>query len=108
MNGLTPISMVRGEQISLVTTHPGHLGKADAAGEGLPKSFGQMLFDSIDEISLQQTEAENLQLLAVTNPDLVNPETVTIAMAKAELSLSLAKKVMDEMIQAYKDITNLR
>ncbi len=108
MYSTTPISMVKGNLVTLQTTNPRHLGHDAMPSADLPKSFGQLLFDSINEVSDHQNEASRLSVEAIINPDSVAPHDVTIAMAKANMSLSIAKNVMDRVIQGYKDITNLR
>ncbi|NCN04234.1 MAG: flagellar hook-basal body complex protein FliE [Spirochaetales bacterium] len=108
MYSTTPISAVKGNLVTLQATNPKHFGEDEKPSEGLSKSFGQLLFDSLNEVSSLQNEASQLSVEAIINPDEVAPHDVTIAMAKANMSLSIAKNVMDRVIQGYKDLTNLR
>lgn len=100
-------SQVHGDQFSLSKTHGNHFGPEQTAPEG-QKSFGQLIFDSINEVNMDQQAAHDLSVQAVANPDSVEAHDVTIAMAKANMSLSITKSVMDKVVQAYKDITTLR
>lgn|SRR5690554_4654498 len=108
MYSTTPISMVKGNLVPLQITHPSHIGIQDQAQDGQQKSFGQLLFDSLNEVSELQHQASQLSIQSVVNPDEVNAHDVTIAIAKANMSLSIAKNVMDRVIQGYRDLTNLR
>jgi flagellar hook-basal body complex protein FliE len=100
-------SQVYGDAFYLKTTDPGHLGGEQVLPEG-QMSFGQMLFDALGSVNEDQQYANNLSVQAVVNPDSVDAHDVTIAMAKANLSLSITKNVLDRVVQAYKDITTLR
>ena len=44
----------------------------------------------------------------IINPDSVDPHDVTIAMAKANTSLQMAKTVLDHALKAYREIINIR
>jgi flagellar hook-basal body complex protein FliE len=44
----------------------------------------------------------------ITDPDSVDIHDVTIALAEANLSLSMTKAIMDRAIRAYQEIVNLR
>lgn len=108
MYSTTPISMVKGDLIGLQTSHPKHIGADARASADLPKSFGQLLFDSLNEVSDRQNAASDLAVQSIADPESVSPHDVTIAMAEANMSLSIAKNVMDRVIQGYRDLTNLR
>jgi len=108
MYSTTPISMVKGNLVTLEVSHPKHFGSTQRPSEELPRSFGQLLFDSLNEVSGLQNEASRISVEAIINPDTVAPHDVTIAMAKANMSLNIARNVMDRVIQGYKDLTNLR
>jgi flagellar hook-basal body complex protein FliE len=44
----------------------------------------------------------------ITDPDSVDIHDVTVAMAEANLALSMTKAIMDRAIQAYKTVVNTR
>ena len=76
-----------------------------AAGQA---NFGDMLFESLQGVSNLEQEHSNLAVQAVLNPEEVDAHDVTIAAAQANMALSITKNVVDRVIQAYRDITNLR
>ncbi len=108
MNSLGP-NEVSGYMINLKRTDPRHLygsaGPAAAEGGG---NFGRMLVNSLNEVNNMQKEHADLTVQSITNPDSVDPHDLTIAAAKANLSLSITKNVLDRVIQAYREITNIR
>ncbi len=105
-NMLSP-AQVSGDAFYLKTTNPDHFGGEQVLPEG-QKSFGQMLFDAVSSVNSDQQYAHDLSVQAVVDPDSVDAHDVTIAMSKANLSLSITKNVLDRVVQAYKDITTLR
>jgi flagellar hook-basal body complex protein FliE len=66
------------------------------------------LIGSLNDVNAQQMSHEQLSIQAIVDPDSVEPHDLTIAAAKASTSLSITKNVVDRVIQAYRDITNLR
>ena len=100
---------VRGDAISISKTHPKHLGgvvgngkKADGTG------FDELLFQALNGVNQTQLESDRLGTQMITDPDSVEPHDVTIAMAKANLALSMTKSVVDRAINAYTSIINIR
>ena len=71
-------------------------------------TFAQLLMDGLGQVNRLEQDAQQLSIQAVTNPDSVDVHDVTIAAAKAELALSITKNVVDRVIQAYKEIQNVR
>lgn len=63
---------------------------------------------SLDEVSGYQQESSALNQQMIVDPDSVDAHDVTIAMAKANLSLNLARAVVSRVTQAYRDIINSR
>lgn len=101
-------SEARGDFFTLKATHPSHIRDRTVEPPEGQKSFGQMLFDSLREVNDEQQFAHDISVQAVTDPNSVEAHDVTIALAKANLSLSISKNVIDRVIQAYRDITTLR
>ena len=97
-----------GDIFSLKATHPAHVRNREAQPPEGQKSFGQLFFDAINEVNNDQQIAHNISIQAASNPDSVEPHDVTIAMAKANLSLSISKNIVDRVVQAYREITTLR
>ena len=102
MTGIDPMQIAR--------THPNHLqGKyeplASRSGAG---DFEGALIRSLEEVNSLQMQHEQLSVRAVVDPQSVDAHDLTIAAAKATTSLSIAKNVVDRVVQAYRDITSLR
>ena len=72
------------------------------------QSFGNLLLDSLNSVNEMQQTSEALSIQAVVDPESVNVHDVTIAAAKASMSLSIAKNVVDRVIQAYREIQTVR
>ena len=103
-------TQVTGNIFEMARTDPRHLhgqsfGPAPAATS---RSFGNLLLDSINSVNSMQQTSEALSVQAVIDPDSVDAHDVTIAAAKASMSLSITKNVVDRVIQAYREIQNVR
>lgn len=109
MNGINPAD-ARGLSMQIARTHPNHLpGKYEKpAGEVESASFRDAMVRSLEEVNSDQIAHENLSVQAVVNPQSVEAHDLTIAAARASTSLSIAKNVIDRVVQAYRDITSLR
>jgi flagellar hook-basal body complex protein FliE len=105
MTGL-PVEAVSGHQVTMWATHPGHAGYTERSGEGM--DFGSMVMESLQEVSNLETDHAGLATQAILNPESVDAHDVTIAAAKASLAINITKNVVDAVIQAYQNITNLR
>lgn len=99
-----------GHEITLARTDARHFqGRLDPPPrEGEPGSFSDLLINSLDSVSNLERNAEDLAVQATVNPDSVNAHDVTIAAAQANVALSLTKSVIDRVIQAYREIQNVR
>ena len=100
---------VTGDLFNLQRTHPDHLpGRGDVVQQPDSGGFRQLLLGSLNEVNNAQNAHADLAVQAIVEPDAVDPHDVTIAAAKANLSLSITRNVVDRVIQAYRDITNVR
>ncbi|TVQ26344.1 MAG: flagellar hook-basal body complex protein FliE [Spirochaetaceae bacterium] len=79
---------------------------ADGGASGT--DFGRLLIDSLSTVNAQQQTADALAVQAVIDPDSVNVHDVSIAAAKANMSLSITKSIVDRVVQAYREIQNVR
>lgn len=70
--------------------------------------FGTMIAQAVGRVSDGQLSADALFERMLTHPDEVEPHDVSIAMARAEMSLNLTKSVVDRAVKAYTDITTMR
>lgn len=101
------IKQVHGDQFSLKVTNPRHFGGEAKKTEG-SSDFASLLMDSMSEVNDKQNEYATLSQKAILDPKSVDPHDITIAGAEANLSLNIAKNVIDRVIRAYRDITSLR
>lgn len=72
------------------------------------KSFEGYLLDAMNKLNEQQMDVTALQEKVITEPDSVDIHDVTIAMAKAQMSLSLAQTVVERVVQGWNEITTSR
>lgn len=109
MNYLS-VSQVSGHVFELARTDARHLAGESfgPAPASTSQSFGSLLLDSINNVNASQLTSEALSVQAVVDPESVNAHDVTIAAAKASMSLSIAKNVVDRVIQAYREIQSVR
>jgi flagellar hook-basal body complex protein FliE len=117
-----------GDIVKLARTNPRHLGgigePAAPAGVAFPadtaggnrvsgagqteQKFGDLLMGALGSVNDSQLTAMNLSQKMVTDPASVNVEDVTIAMADANLALSMTKAIVDRALAAYREIINIR
>ena len=83
-------------------------GAGQSSGAASTQSFGSLLLDSLNSVNAMQQTSEALSVQSIVDPESVNTHDVTIAAAKASMSLSITKNVVDRVIQAYREIQNLR
>ena len=72
------------------------------------KSFQTYLLDALESVNTQQLDVNKVQEKLITDPDEVNVSDVTIAMAKARMSLNLAQTVIDRLVTSWNEITTTR
>jgi flagellar hook-basal body complex protein FliE len=103
-------NQVHGDSVRMRKTHPLHMsgrGEKPLGPAGGPK-FGDVLMDQMNRMNDAQNKSLEITQRMVTDPESVEPHDVTIALAEANMSLSIAKGVMDRVVRAYRDITNTR
>jgi flagellar hook-basal body complex protein FliE len=103
-------NQVQGNEMQLLRTDPSHrAGKYEPLpAEETETAFREVLMGRLEEVNGLQQAHEALSVQAVVDPDSVEAHDLTIAAAKATTALSITKNVVDRVIQAYRDITNLR
>ena len=112
-----------GDIVKMARTNPRHLaglGEAEVAGgTGIPdgqagatgmaeQKFGDLLLGALGNVNDSQVTAMNLSQKMITDPKSVNVEDVTIALADANLALSMTKAIVDRALAAYREIINIR
>ena len=71
-------------------------------------TFGEALLGALDKVSAYQQFSSNLNQAALLDPDSVNVEDVSIAMAEATMSLNIARTVLNRVVQSWRDLINTR
>ena len=101
---------VHGDSVKMRRTHPLHMSGLNEkpAGAAGGAKFGDVLMDQMSRVNDSQNKSLEISQRMVTDPDSVEPHDVTIALAEANMSLSIAKGVIDRVVRAYRDITNTR
>ncbi len=62
----------------------------------------------VEEVNRLQLESDALALQAIIDPDSVDAHDVSIAAAKAQMSLQTTKTIVDQVLQAYRSIISIR
>ena len=75
---------------------------------GQTKTFQSYLLDALSTVNNQQLDVNAVEQKLITNPDEVDIQDVTIAMAKARQSLNLAQTVIDRLVTGWNEITTTR
>lgn len=100
-----------GDVVKLARTDPHHLpgkGERTASVQTPEQSFGQLLFGALGSVNDSQITSMDLTQRMITKPDSVNVHDVTIALAEANLALSMTKAIVDRALAAYREIINVR
>ena len=102
---------VVGHAVGLEKTNPRHLSgrlpqnqKEDVSEAG----FAGAMAKALNGANSLQQESVSLTQAMLTNPDSVDSHDVTIAMAKANMAVSITKSVVDGALRAYKEIISVR
>ena len=105
------VNIAVGDQVTLKRTSSRHMDSSGISGEPFKSSknsFADLMFSRLDAVNEGQSEVNQLYEAMLTDPESVSSDQITIAMAEAEMALSLTKAVVDKAVSAYKDIINLR
>jgi flagellar hook-basal body complex protein FliE len=123
--------MVYGDKVAMKITHPRHLradtytrpgGFTGQPGEGIVAlekitgagavtragSFEELMLQALDQVSAEDKAAGSLAQRAITEPDTVDIHDVTIAQAKASMSLDITRNILSRLVQGWRDIINTR
>ena len=103
-------STPKGNQIGVNTTDPLHFGNTPSIvkTDDISESFSEVLKKSLEKVNDTQVTADDLTQKMIYNPNSVEAHEVMIASEKARISLTFTKTVVDGIIRAYRDLTNLR
>lgn len=71
-------------------------------------SFADYLMDAANYVNEKQQKSSEMAETLVIDPDSVDVHDITIAMAEANLSLSIAQNVIERVTKAWTEITTTR
>ena len=71
-------------------------------------TFTESMLGALDKVSAQNQFASNLNQAALLDPDSVNVEDVSVAMAEASMSLNITRNVLNRLVQSWRDLINTR
>lgn len=84
------------------------LKNVNSEGKTEKSAFDNMLLQAMDYVNGKQHASDDVAQKLITDPDSVDVHDVTIAMAEANLSLSMAQNVIDRLIKGWNEITTTR
>lgn len=105
----------------MLRTNPAHIGsenvvdaltgtdslaKSQISNKATGTSFDQYLIDAVNYVNDKQQVSSDMTEKLITDPDSVDVHDITIAMAEANLSLSIAQNVIDRITQSWTKITS--
>ncbi len=102
--------------LELNRTNSAHMGTKPLGDLSISKessgktegTFEKYLLSAVEELNGQQTAVDKIQEKLITDPDSVDIHDVTIAMAKAQMSLNLAQTVIDRVITGWTNLSQTR
>jgi flagellar hook-basal body complex protein FliE len=103
--------------LQLNRSNPAHLGTSPinvtntiGTNEETPVKgqFESFLLDAVNEMNSQQMNVSKIQEQIITDPDSVDIHDVTVAMAKAKMSMNLAQTVIDRLVNGWQELSQNR
>ncbi|OJF77529.1 MAG: flagellar hook-basal body complex protein FliE [Treponema sp. CETP13] len=100
--------------INMIANNPLHYGNLSKTNNSskIPMatkgSFDDYLLDAVNYVNNKQIASSAMTEKVATDPDSVDVHDVTIAMAEANLSLSMAQTVIDKLTSAWETISSGR
>jgi flagellar hook-basal body complex protein FliE len=70
--------------------------------------FDDMMLRALDQVSADEQYSNALIQKAIVDPDSVDTHDITIAQAKASMSLNITRTVLSRLVQDWRDLINLR
>lgn len=111
LTGATPVG---GDKLKLARTNPAHFFTGGSTNTSSTEeansdfSFENAMLKALDGVNAMQMDSSELTEAMLIDPDSVDAHDVTIAMAKANMSLNITRTVLDRIVRAWKDIINTR
>jgi len=110
MDALSSLT-AQGGLVEQLRTDPRHFDAAGRMGPletGAKATFQDALSAAMEGVNGDQIKATDLYQKMITDPNSVDAHDVTLAAAQAQMTLNLAKNVVERGLQAYRDIINMR
>ncbi|MDC7236027.1 MAG: flagellar hook-basal body complex protein FliE [Spirochaetales bacterium] len=104
-------SAVSGNFVGMKTTNSLHMKavkNSDPREIPAESAFADLVKKGLNAANQDQLDSQEIFVKMITEPDSVEAHDVSIAMAKANMSLQMTKSIVDKAVQAYKDIINMR
>lgn len=104
-------SQISGDIVKMNSVYNNHItdsGTAPKKGEKVVSAFADMFNSAINEVNDLELKSTELANKMAVDPDSVDIHDVQIAAEEAEMAVLMTKGVIDRVIKAYKEITNLR
>ncbi len=102
----------KGDRLAISRLDPRHFAgstPAREAAEGTGSlSFENAMLKALDGVNAMQVDSSNATELMMTDPEAIDVHDVTIAMAKANMSLNITRTVLSRVVQAWRDLINTR
>jgi flagellar hook-basal body complex protein FliE len=123
---LTPPTLISHENLSLTVTNVRHI--SPISGNNFPSgqdiadlgskigaeaavrsgSFDEAMLQALDKVSAQEQFSNDLIQAAIVDPDSVDIHDITIAQAKAAMSLNITRTILNRLVQGWRDLINTR
>jgi flagellar hook-basal body complex protein FliE len=71
------------------------------------QSFGDLFTKAFEQVNDTMQRSQKLSEAMITDPDSVDVHDLSIAMAEANLAISMTKNIVDRAVRAYREITTL-
>lgn len=108
LNNFDMLSINKNFSTNAFTAVASKLNAQEEVSNGNKKSFDSYLLDAVSQMNDQQLEVNRLSEKSIVEPESVDIHDITTAMAKAQMSLSLAKTVVDRVVTGWNEITTTR
>jgi flagellar hook-basal body complex protein FliE len=123
---LTPPVLTHIDSLQLAVTNPKHImptrGNLFSSGQQIitleenigseavirSGQFDDMMLHALDQVSADEQYTNDLIQKAIVDPDSVDTHDITIAQAKASMSLNITRMVLSRLVQGWRDLINLR
>ena len=106
---------VIGDIVPMRVTHSSHIGApqtqrkgGEASRDDFVSGFAGALKDAFYKVNDLQLQSDELTKALAVRPETVDVHDVTIAAEKARMALLFTKSIVDRVIQAYKELINVR